>query len=118
MLGALCAGSIASAPVKFLSARTLCAAILLTASVASASNVAPNIEVTVKQASRTLFKGITDASGRFFTTPLEPGVYTFELRRPKTALPAQYFLLLSGAKPVSPATSDRRVVLRMHRCGR
>ena len=75
--------------------------------------MAPNVEVSVKQGKTAVFKGITDGSGRFTTTLLEPGVYRFELRALKTAPPAQYFLLLSGAKPVSGAMFDKKTVLTM-----
>lgn len=91
----------------------LCAVLLLGVSTARAASVAPNVQVNLKQGRTKLFTGVTDASGRFTTTPLQPGIYTFELRALKTAPPAQYFLLLSGAKPVSTAMADKKAVLMM-----
>lgn len=92
---------------------TVCAALLVAASTAFGSSAAPNVQVTVKQGKTELFKGITDGSGRFTTLPLDPGIYRFELRALKTAPPAQYFLLLSGAKPVTTAMADKKAVLMM-----
>ena len=61
-----------------------------------------------------VFEGVTDASGRFVTTPLEPGLYTFELRIPKGFVSsARYFLALSGAKPVGDAMTSPAVPLMM-----
>ena len=88
-------------------------ALVLAASAAFGSSVAPNVQVNVKQGRTKVFTGITDGSGRFTTVPVEPGVYTFELRALKTAPPAQYFLLLSGAKPVSAPIADKKAVLTM-----
>jgi hypothetical protein len=53
-------------------------------------------------------------AGRFATPPVEPGIYTFELRVLKTAPPALYFLLLAGAKPVSLPMADKDAVLMMN----
>lgn len=68
----------------------------------------------MKQGRTKVFTGITDVTGRFTTPPIEPGVYTFELRALKTAPPAQYFLILSGAKPVTAAMADKNAVLMMN----
>ena len=67
----------------------------------------------MKQGRTKVFTAITDATGRFTTAPMEPGVYTFELRVLKTAPPAQYFLILAGAKPVTAAMADKNAVLMM-----
>ena len=105
---------IRSAAVTYLPRSVVCAALLLLgASTAVASSVAPNVQVNVKQGRTTVFTAITDARGRFATVPMEPGIYTFELRALRTAPPAQYFLLLSGAKPVSAAMADQKAVLMM-----
>ena len=96
-----------------LSRSIVCAVLLCGVSTAPAASVAPNVQVNVKQGRTKLFTGVTDGSGRFTTVPLQPGVYTFELRALKTAPPAQYFLLLSGAKPVSTAMADKKAVLMM-----
>ena len=96
-----------------LSRSIVCAVLLCGVSTAPAASVAPNVQVNVKQGRTKLFTGVTDGSGRFTTVPLEPGIYTFELRALKTAPPAQYFLLLSGAKPVSTAMADKKAVLMM-----
>ena len=77
------------------------AAILLCAATAFGSTFGLGVEVTAKQGSRTVLKVITDPAGRFATGPLEPGVYTFEIRSHKMAPPAHYFLALAGAKPIS-----------------
>ena len=105
---------IRSAAVTYLPRSIVCAALLLLgASTAVASSVAPNVQVNVKQGRTTVFTAITDARGRFTTMPIEPGIYTFELRALRTAPPAQYFLLLAGAKPVSAAMADQKAVLMM-----
>ncbi len=104
---------IRSAPVTYLSRYLVCAALFVGASTVLASSGAPNVQVNVKQGRTTIFTAITDASGRFTTVPVEPGVYTFELRVLKTAPPAHYFLILSGAKPVTAAMADKDAVLMM-----
>lgn len=104
---------IRSSPVTKLSRSLVCAGLLVAASTALASSGAPNVQVNVKQGRTKIFTAITDGSGRFMTAPVEPGVYTFELRVLKTAPPAQYFLILSGAKPVTQAMADKNAVLMM-----
>ena len=105
---------IRSAAVTYLLRFVLLAALCVGASTGFASSGAPNVQVNVMQGRTKIFTGLTDANGRFTTVPVEPGVYTFELRALKTAPPAQYFLLLSGAKPVSPPMADQKAVLTMN----
>ena len=86
--------------------RLICsAALLFVASAASAANVVPGLEVVALKGSSTVFKGITDGRGRFETGPLEPGIYTIEVRIAKGMPPtsARYFLALAGAKPLGNA---------------
>ena len=72
------------------------------------------MQVVVKSGRTTVFEGITDATGRFVTPPLEPGVYSFEVRIPKGFVStARYFLALSGAKPLGEAMTGPRVPLMM-----
>lgn len=72
------------------------------------------MQVAVKSGRATVFEGITDATGRFVTPPLEPGVYSFEVRIPKGFVSsARYFLALSGAKPLGEAMTGPRVPLMM-----
>jgi hypothetical protein len=91
------------------------AAFLVSASAACASSAAPGMQVVVKAGRATVFDGITDGTGRFVTAPLEPGVYTFEVRIPKNVVPppARYFLALSGAKPVGDPMMKKGVPLMM-----
>lgn len=61
-----------------------------------------------------VFRGLTDDHGRFETTPLAPGVYTFQLRIPKTMItPARYSLALSGARPMGDALVGPGVAVAM-----
>ncbi len=64
----------------------------------------------------TVFKGYTDERGRFETTPLEPGVYIFQLRIPQTIIntPARYTLVLSGARPLGDALVGHGVALALN----
>ena len=90
------------------------AAVLLAATRAFASSAAPGVQVVVKAGRATVFEAVTDATGRFVTAPLEPGLYSFEVRIPKNVVtPARYFLALSGAKPVGEAMMMPGVPLMM-----
>lgn len=78
-------------------------------------NVAANLEVTVTTGSTTVFKGYTDEHGKFETTPLAPGVYSFQLRIPKTIITsARYTIALSGARPLGDALIGPGVALGMN----
>lgn len=93
----------------------LSAAFVLMACTAIASNGAPGLEVVAKIGRTVVFQGLTDGTGRFTTGPLEPGIYTFEVRVPKTIItPARYFLALSGAKPVSEPMMGPGLALSMN----
>ena len=75
---------------------------------------APGLEVIVTSDRSVVFEGITDAEGRFATTPLPPGIYTFEVRVPKTiGTESRYFLALSGAKPITQPLMRRDVAIMM-----
>ena len=101
-------------------------ALLFTAASAGAADVTPapairyvdlaaNLEVSVVKGGGTVFKGYTDERGRFETTPLEPGVYIFQLRIPKTMItPARYTLALSGARPLGDALVGGGVALALN----
>ena len=82
-----------------------CAALLFAVAAASAANVVPGLEIVALKGSATVFRGVTDGRGRFETGPLEPGIYTIEVRISKTAPPtsARYFLAIAGAKPLGDA---------------
>src|SRR5687768_10436105 len=82
------------------------ATFLLLCSSSFASNTAPNVQVVVKKGFSTVFKGITDGTGKFSTPALEPGPYRFELRAPKTVTPARYFLSLAGARPIGQTMTN------------
>ncbi len=91
------------------------AAILLAASVASAANPVPGLEVLTKKGNAVVFRGVTNTKGRFETGPLEPGVYTVEVRTMPNTPPssARFFLALAGAKPVGEATIRPGVAVAM-----
>ena len=83
-----------------------CATLLFVVSAASAvNNGVPGLEVVAMQGSSTVFRGITDGSGRFQSGPLAPGNYTIEVRIAKGMPPssARYFLALAGARPLGDA---------------
>ena len=89
------------------------AGIVLAASTALGAT-APGLEVVVTSGGSVVFEGITDAEGRFATTPLPPGIYTFEVRVPKTiGTESRYFLALSGAKPITQPLMRRDVAIMM-----
>lgn len=96
--------------------RVCCAAILLTASVVSAANVVPGLDIVVAKGSAVVFHGVTDGKGRFETGPLDPGVYTIEVRTAPNTPPssARFFLSLGGAKPLGEATMRPGVALAMN----
>jgi hypothetical protein len=78
-------------------------------------NVAANLEVTVVSGDTTVYKGYTDGTGRFETTPLEPGIYIFQLRIPRTMItPCRYTLVLGGARPLGDALVGAGVALGMN----
>ncbi len=89
--------------------------LLLTTHAAWAANFVRGQEVVALKGSSIVFRGFTDGQGRFATGPLEPGVYTVELRTPKGAPPtsARYFLALAGAKPLGDAVIRPGVALAM-----
>ena len=93
--------------------RLFFAAIALAGSTAFGA-AAPGLEVIVRSGSSVVFEGVTDFEGRFATVPLPPGIYTFEVRVPKT-IPtlARYSLALSGAKPVTEPLMRRDIAIMM-----
>ncbi len=106
--------SVASPAVKTILRCVCLAAFVSAGATAFASSAAPGVEVVVKAGRASVFQGLTDASGRFVTAPLEPGIYTFEVRIPKNVVtPARYFLALSGAKPMGEALMKPGVPLLM-----
>ena len=82
------------------------AVLLLLSPTAFASNPAPGVQVIVKNGSSTVFRGVTDGSGKFYTPPLAAGTYLFDVRGPKALAPNRYFLALSGARPLGEAMTN------------
>ncbi len=76
----------------------------------------PGLEVVALKGSAVVFRGVTDAKGRFQTGPLEPGVYTIEVRTVPNTPPtsARFFLALAGAKPLGDATFRPGVAVAMN----
>jgi hypothetical protein len=72
---------------------------LALASAAFAANPAPSVQILAKSGKTTVFQAITDGEGKFYTPPLEPGIYLFEVRGPKIIGTTRYFLSLAGARP-------------------
>jgi hypothetical protein len=64
------------------------------------------VQILVKKGSATAFQGITDGAGKFFTPPLEPGIYQFEVRAPRIVGATRYFLALAGARPLGGALTN------------
>ena len=92
--------------MKTLLAAILSIAFFVSASPASASNPAPGVQILVKQGRTTVFTGFTDGAGKFYTGPLEPGIYLFEVRGPKVVGPTRYFLALAGARPAGETLTN------------
>ena len=82
------------------------AALLLLNSTAFASHPAPGVQVIVKNGGTTVFRGVTDGSGKFYTPPLAPGTYLFDVRGPKVLAPNRYFLALAGARPLGETMTN------------
>ena len=61
----------------------LLAAVLVVAPAVHAANVA-GLDVTIKRDGKPVYRGQTDASGKFSTANLEPGAYNVEFRAPKS----------------------------------
>lgn len=93
-------------PVKILLSAILSVVFLVSASPSYASNPAPGVQILVKQGRTTVFAGTTDGTGKFYTAPLEPGIYLFEVRGPKAVGPTRYFLALAGARPAGETLTN------------
>ncbi|MEP6809460.1 MAG: hypothetical protein ABI992_04400 [Chthoniobacterales bacterium] len=91
------------------------ASFLACAPLAAALDGVPGLDVVAMRGSAIASKVVTDEKGRFQTGPLEPGVYTIEVRTVANTPPTsgRYFLALVGGRPLGDARIRSGVALAM-----